>query len=170
MYIDNSRGFRLFLFILFLSLGFSQLCGYLINGELGQGRSMEITSFLYFTHVRNEGGIFGILQGKGWIFSIVSLVFLAFIALYAYIAEDVRRYEYVCYGLIVGGGLSNIMDRVVYGSVIDFIEVRGIPYWHYIFNTADLAIHLGVWPLVILNFMQGDKKTAPLTEEDEPAH
>lgn len=165
---DNNIGVHFFLFVLIVSLVFSQVCGYLINSTLGQGRSMEVTSFVYFTHVRNLGGIFGILQGKGWVFAVISLLLLSFITFYVYMADDIRRYEYFCYGLIVGGGLSNILDRLIYGSVIDFIELRGIPYWHYIFNTADVTIHLGVWPLVIVNLLYGDKKTTPLTEEDEP--
>ena len=60
-----------------------------------------------------------------------------------------NRLERVCLGLIVGGGFSNVLDRVLHGSVIDFIDVRGIPHWHYIFNTADVLIHLGIWPLVL---------------------
>ncbi|MEC7765651.1 MAG: signal peptidase II, partial [Pseudomonadota bacterium] len=63
------------------------------------------------------------------------------------------RYEYICFGFIVGGGGSNILDRLVYGSVIDFINIQQIPYWNYIFNTADLMVHVGIWPMLILSFL-----------------
>ena len=53
----------------------------------------------------------------------------------------------------MGAAAANICDRLVYGAVIDFIDIQGIPYWHYIFNIADTAIHLGVWPLVIGAFI-----------------
>jgi signal peptidase II len=43
------------------------------------------------------------------------------------------------------------LDRVIYGSVIDFIDVQNIPLWNYIFNTADLMIHVGIWPMLALS-------------------
>jgi signal peptidase II len=47
-----------------------------------------------------------------------------------------------------------VLDRLIYGSVIDFIDVQGIPYWHYVFNTADVMIHLGIWPMLAIGLWQ----------------
>ena len=71
---------------------------------------------------------------------------------YLWFGNSVRRYEYVCFGFIVGGGASNILDRLIYGSVIDFIDIQHIPYWNYVFNTADVMVHVGIWPMLILSF------------------
>jgi signal peptidase II len=89
-------------------------------------------------------------QGQGWLFGALSVLLLAGVCAYLWFGAVLARVEYLCFGLIVGGGASNILDRWVYGSVIDFIDVQGIPYWHYVFNTADVMIHLGIWPMLAL--------------------
>jgi signal peptidase II len=142
------HGRLVFTLVVFSVLVFCQLCSFWVYSEMPIGSSHKVTSFLHFTHVRNLGGIFGIFQGKGWIFATVSLLFIGALVFFIMRSRSVRLFEYVFYGLIVGGGLSNITDRLIYGSVIDFIDIRGISFWHYVFNTADVMIHVGVWPLV----------------------
>ena len=145
---------------------FCQLTSYWINQELLIGKSQKIFSFLHFTHVRNQGGIFGIFQGKGWLFAAVSVLFIGILIMFLLRSKSVRTYEYIFYGFIVGGGLSNITDRLIYGSVVDFIDVRGIAFWHYIFNTADLMIHLGVWPLVLMYMLPQRGKEPELSDSE----
>lgn len=141
-----------FFLVAFLALATAQLGSLLVYKFLPIGRSVELLPFLNFTHVRNLGGIFGLFQGKGWIFGAVSLLFLVGLVWFVIRDRSLKPFEYICYGLILGGGGSNIVDRLIYGSVIDFIDVRGIPYWKYIFNTADMMIHLGIWPLLLYGF------------------
>ncbi len=131
--------------------GLSQLIGYWINATIAENTSREITGFLYFTHVRNHGGVFGLLQGMGWVFAVVSVGLLVAVVAYLWFGKSIRRVEYVCFGFIVGGGASNILDRFLYGSVIDFIDIQHIPYWNYVFNTADVMIHVGIWPLLFFS-------------------
>ncbi|MEX0619385.1 MAG: signal peptidase II [Pseudohongiellaceae bacterium] len=134
-------------------LALSQAIGYLIDHNIPQNASVEITSFVHFTHVRNYGGVFGLLQGSGWLFALISFSLLAAVVVYLWKAKSLPRYEYICFGFIVGGGASNILDRLIYGAVIDFIDIRHIPFWNYIFNTADVMIHVGIWPMLILTFL-----------------
>ena len=75
-----------------------------------------------------------------------------------------ERYEYICFGFVVGGGAGNITDRLIYGSVIDFIDIQQIPFWHYVFNTADVMIHLGIWPLLIISFVLNKNTTNRATD------
>ena len=128
-----------------------QLSSFWINENLPQNTSLEINDFLYFTHIRNFGGIFGLGQDMGWLFGLISLFLLIGVSAYLWMRPATRRYEYICFGFIVGGGLSNVLDRQIYGSVIDFIDIQNIPFWSYIFNTADLMIHVGIWPMLILS-------------------
>ena len=144
------RHFRLFILTAGLCLLVAQLVGYWVNASIPEGSSLQINALLNFTHVRNHGGVFGMAQGQGWLFGALSVLLLAGVCAYLWFGAVLARVEYLCFGLIVGGGASNILDRWVYGSVIDFIDVQGIPYWHYIFNTADVMIHLGIWPMLAL--------------------
>lgn len=129
----------------------SQLSGYLVNLYIPQQSTVELNALLHFTHVRNHGGVFGMLQGRGWQFALISAVLLAAVITYLYRARNLPLYEYLCFGFIVGGGTSNVLDRLLYGSVIDFIDVQHIPGWNYVFNTADLMIHVGIWPLLFMS-------------------
>lgn len=148
--VKSQRHFRLFILTAGLCLLVAQLVGYWVNASIPEGSSLQINALLNFTHVRNHGGVFGMAQGQGWLFGALSVLLLAGVCAYLWFGAVLARVEYLCFGLIVGGGASNILDRWVYGSVIDFIDVQGIPYWHYVFNTADVMIHLGIWPMLAL--------------------
>jgi len=146
-----------FLIFALAALLISQTSSYLINVHLAIGESAEILPFLDFTHVRNHGGVFGTLQGKGWWFAGISFLILSGLVIFILKSEKLETYEFICFGIILGAGSSNILDRLIYGSVIDFINVQGIPYWHYVFNTADTLIHVGVWPMIFLSLFEHRK-------------
>jgi len=153
----SQRGTRLLIFaaIALATLALSQGIGYLVNARIPENTTIEINGLLHFTHLRNHGGVFGMLQGQGWLFGALSLVLLGGVTLYLALGRDIQRHEYVCFGFIVGGGASNILDRFIYGSVIDFIDIQHIPYWNYVFNTADVMVHVGIWPMLLLSILAG---------------
>jgi len=158
----NSKKINLSLFfgIALVVLALSQIIGVWINNNIEIGSTLEISDLVHFTHVRNFGGVFGMFQGSGWIFAVVSIGLLAAVAVYLSVSRSVERYEYICFGFIVGGGASNILDRLLYGSVIDFVDVQHIPMWNYIFNTADVFVHVGIWPMLALSFFAKPKPDA----------
>ena len=133
-------------------LAVSQLGSYLVNTRIPLGTSIELNSFLHLTHIRNMGGVFGMFQGKGWIFGLFSVALIVGLIIYLLKSKTVQAYEYICFGFVVGGGSSNVVDRLIYGSVVDFIDLQHIPFWHYIFNTADMMVHVGLWPMLWLSF------------------
>jgi len=141
----------------------SQYTGYWVNNNIDINSTIEINSLIHLTHVRNYGGVFGLAQGMGWLFGLISIALLAGVSAYLWFGKHVQRHEFVCFGFIVGGGISNITDRLVYGSVIDFIDIQHIPYWNYVFNVADVMVHVGVWPLLLMSLLvgqqQADKKS-----------
>jgi len=136
----------------------SQAIGFWVNNNIAQNATLEVSSLIHFTHIRNYGGVFGMAQGSGWLFGTISIGLLLGISAYLWLSKEVQRFEYICFGLVVGGGASNIIDRLVYGSVIDFIDVQHIPYWNYVFNTADVMIHLGIWPMLLLSILAHRKQ------------
>jgi len=161
----HMKGKILFTVIALGGLALCQLGSYLIETHTVRNAPIRVFDFLYVTHVRNMGGIFGIFQGKGWIFALISVLLIVALTIYVY-RSYFNTFEYFLFGLIVAGGSSNILDRIVYGSVIDFIDVRGIAFWQYIFNTADVMIHIGVWPLLIYSFFNPEENDVPETQEN----
>jgi|TARA_B100002003_G_C14143257_1_gene549690 signal peptidase II len=147
----------LYMLIAICILTLSQGIGYWVNNNIELNTTVEFNSFIHFTHIRNYGGTFGLLQGMGWLFTLVNITILSAVTLYLWKAKTVNRYEFICFGFIVGGGASNILDRYLYGSVIDFIDVQHIPFWNYIFNTADVMVHVGIWPLLLFSIFADTK-------------
>ncbi|PCJ26394.1 MAG: signal peptidase II [SAR86 cluster bacterium] len=153
------KNMTLFSAIAISVLGISQLIGYWVNSNIALNTSVEINSLIHFTHIRNYGGVFGMLQGMGWVFGVISVGLLVAVVAYLWFSKSIQRVEYICFGFIVGGGASNILDRFIYGSVIDFIDIQHIPYWNYIFNTADVMVHVGIWPLLFFSFFNKQENT-----------
>ena len=133
---QNNKPINISLFagIALAVLSLSQLIGYWINTNIPLNTTWELNSLIHFTHIRNHGGVFGMLQGMGWVFAVISIALLAGVSAYLWFGSSIKRYEYVCFGFIVGGGASNILDRFIYGSVIDFINIQHIPGISFMFH------------------------------------
>ena len=156
---DKVKNLSLFAVIALLVTALSQVIGYWVDANIAVNSTIEINSLIHLTHVRNFGGVFGMFQGKGWFFGLVNIGLLAAVTAYLWFSDAVKRYEFICFGFIVGGGTSNIVDRLIHGSVIDFIDIQHIPYWNYVFNTADVMVHVGIWPLLFFSLFL-DKEEA----------
>ncbi|MEK6904195.1 MAG: signal peptidase II [Nanoarchaeota archaeon] len=92
-----------------------------------------------FDYIRNYGASFGILQGQKWLIVTVSIFVIALIIYYS-------RKEYLdAFPFILGGAVGNLIDRLAYGYVIDFIKVGSFPA----FNVADAANTIGGILLVL---------------------
>lgn len=167
----KQKGVISFFVVSFGILTLCQIGSYLIETHLPEGSiKVLIHPYLWLNHIRNLGGIFGVAQGSGWIFALVSILFIGLLVYYILSSKQLPFYEYICCGLVIGGGMSNVLDRLIYGSVIDYIDIRGIPHWKYIFNSADVAIHLGIWPMLILSFfISNDDSSEEVIDEKEQA-
>jgi len=115
--------------------------------------SIEILPFFQLTYVRNQGAAFSFLSNAGgwqrWFFMALSIT--ASIAICFWLARIPRnrKWEAAALALIVGGAVGNLIDRVAYGYVIDFLDVY-YQTWHWpAFNVADSAITVGVCMLLI---------------------
>ncbi len=144
-------------------LTISQLGSFLVNRSIELGGTVELNSFIHFTHIRNLGGVFGMFQGQGWIFALFSFALIIALVIYLLRSKSVQTYEYICFAFVVGGGSSNILDRLIYGSVVDFIDLQHIPFWHYIFNVADMMIHIGLWPMLLFSLRDSRRQSSPVS-------
>jgi signal peptidase II len=108
------------------------------------GESRKITSFFYVTHVHNTGSAFGLFQGNNNALFLLALVILGFLF---YSARGFYEEGGLCgeigVALVLGGALGNLIDRIQFGHVIDFLDFRIWP----VFNVADSAITVGALTL-----------------------
>ena len=101
-----------------------------------------IEGVLRFTYVENKGMAFGLLADHRWVFLILSVIGIGLIGFYLF--RFVRRtLSRVGLALIVGGGIGNMIDRIAYGYVIDFIDFCAFDFWVWVFNVADAAVCVG---------------------------
>ncbi len=104
-----------------------------------------IGSVIELVNVRNTGVAFGFLSGGGALVLIFTLVALGALLGFLVLRSE-RRLLWVPTGLLVGGAIGNLIDRIAGGSVIDFIK---LPHWD-AFNVADMGITFGVISLVLV--------------------
>jgi len=107
-----------------------------------------ITGYVNLVHVRNPGAAFGILAGFGGVvrsafFILVSVAALVVIAWLASSSEENNAWLLSGYSLFFGGALGNLIDRLRFGEVVDFIDVHVGPYHWPAFNVADSALCVG---------------------------
>lgn len=118
-----------------------------------------IPGVLDFTYIQNRGAAFGSLAGARWVFMIASVVMILLITGYVISSRSTMSYPTVItLSLIVGGGIGNMIDRVALGYVIDFIDVKFLPFWKWIFNVADSFVCVGAVLLVII-FIAEERKS-----------
>jgi signal peptidase II len=117
----------------------------LVRGSIEPGEQNDVLGPLSFVDVHNRGVAFGFLGGGGPIVLVVTLAALAL--LLAYFARHAERpLLWLPTGLVLGGALGNLIDRLHQGYVTDFIHV---PHWP-AFNVADMCITGGVVALVLV--------------------
>lgn len=125
---------------------------WILNGvDLPQVRQIVLLPVLNLTMVWNRGVTFGLLNGAGsWGYLALAAVALAVvIALGVWLRRAESAVVAVALGAIAGGAIGNVIDRLRFGAVVDFIDAH-IGDWHwYVFNLADSAIVCGVIALLL---------------------
>lgn len=115
-----------------------------------------IDNFLYLTYTNNYGAAFSILKNSKIFLIIIGLIILIYLVLYIKKHEPKKVIEIIAYGLLIGGILGNLYDRVVYGYVIDFLDFYIFGYDFAIFNIADSFIVIAIILLFINTILGGD--------------
>ena len=135
-------------------LAADQVVKALVTASLERGEERALVAGIKLVNTRNSGVAFGQLQGGGVIVAVVIAVALC--GLLAYFARHARRrLMWLPTGLLLGGALGNIVDRIREGAVVDFVKV---PYWP-AFNVADAAITFGV--VILLVVMDRGDRASP---------
>ena len=116
-----------------------------------------------FRHVENSGAAFGILQDAGPFLIVGSLIGIAVVLLLLRTVTANNRLYRSALALILGGAIGNLIDRLLYGTVTDFIDPTHYPA----FNIADSAIVVGVITLVLSSFYLENRQRPPPQGEAE---
>lgn len=134
--------------IIFLLI--DQLSKGLISLYMNLNESIKLTNFLSITYVHNIGAAFSILQGARWLFIILGIIALNIIYIFFIKDKKLTNFEIIIYALMLSGIIGNIIDRVLYGYVIDFIDITLFNFA--IFNFADSFIVISVILLVVFKW------------------
>ena len=103
-----------------------------------------INNFFRITYVKNTGAAFSFFSNNTILVIIISVVVIGFLLFYIYKNKGNNKLENVSYAFILGGAIGNLIDRLVYGYVIDFLDFEILSYDAPIFNLADTFIVIGV--------------------------
>jgi signal peptidase II len=123
---------------------FDQLSKWIIRLTLEPGDVWPADWPVRIVHITNSGAAFGLLQDSGPLLVVVSLIGMAAILVYLFNPGFAHPLMRVGLALMLGGAVGNLIDRVLYGEVVDFIR---FPNWP-AFNVADSAITIGVLILI----------------------
>lgn len=154
--------------VMFVIVVLDQITKALVRNSLGTGESHSlIPGLVDFTHVENTGAAFGLLNSvdfpyKGVVMLVIAGLALLAIALYGTQLGFHERLARFGLALILGGAFGNLLDRIMHGHVVDFVDV----YWNdvhfWAFNVADAAISIGA-VLVLLDMVGVGRRHASHT-------
>jgi len=128
-----------------------QLTKILVWSLMQVGESVDIIPNVFrFTYVQNEGAAFGMLAEHRWIFMVLSVIGIAAMLIYLWRFRPDSRLACTALSLIIGGGIGNMIDRVVLGYVVDFLDFCAFPnLWMWVFNVADSCVCIGAGLLIL---------------------
>lgn len=139
-----------------------QVSKYWIHQTLTYGRAIEVLPFLNLVLVYNPGAAFSFLSDQsGWqksFFISVALVASVWVV-YLLSRHSERRLFSLALALILGGAVGNVIDRAIFGAVIDFIDVHAAGYHWPAFNVADSAISCGAALLIFDSFRKHETRS-----------
>ncbi len=140
----RGRGKRInpviYFFVIAIIVGLDQILKNLVEHKFLLHESMPvIKNVLHITYVRNTGILFGLLKGYNSIFIIVEIIVIFWLIIYIFYLRQ-NLYRSFCLTLIFSGAIGNLLDRLLHGYIIDFIDFRIWP----VFNLSDSVITIGL--------------------------
>lgn len=119
--------------------------------KIGEQGRISVSSFLDLVMVWNPGISYGLLPQDGALGRIllIGISIIAVTALFLWMGNAATRIVAASLGLIIGGAIGNLIDRLTYGAVADFFSFHFGGFYWYVFNIADVAITVGVIGLVL---------------------
>jgi lipoprotein signal peptidase len=140
-----------------LVLGADQWSKYLVLNplELQDGHLLTVAPVLNLVLVWNHGITFGLFAGAGAKALFALIASAVVLALFTWMWRTQKWAVTIAVGAIAGGAIGNVIDRLRFGAVVDFLQVHvGALYYPWVFNVGDSAIVCGVIALMLENLLQ----------------
>jgi signal peptidase II len=152
------------LWVSVLSLLLDQASKLAVDGSMQLFESIPLLPYFNLTYVHNTGAAFSFLSDAGgwqrWLFAGLAVVMSSIIGLWLVRLKQHETLMAVALALVLGGAIGNLIDRVAYGYVIDFLDVY-YQDWHWpAFNIADSAICVGVALMLLESFGVGRQENS----------
>jgi len=152
---SGSRNLMPFLWLLLAALviGLDAWTKYIANTQLVMFQPVEVTAWLNWRLAHNPGAAFSFLANAGgwqrWFLTGLAVVISVFLVSWLFKTERHQRLLPLALSLVLGGAIGNVIDRLIHGYVIDFVDVHAGGYHWPAFNIADSAIVCGIILLLI---------------------
>lgn len=161
MALFKDTGWRLW-WLMLLVLVADQISKQVVIANMQLFDSIELLPFFNFTYVRNYGAAFSFLSDAGgwqrWFFTMIAVVISAVLAVWLARNSKTQLKLNLALSLVLAGAIGNLIDRSIYGYVIDFFHLY-YQNWHYpAFNIADSAICIGAALLIWDSFSNNEVK------------
>lgn len=152
-----------------LCIGVDQLTKYLAVSALYPDGSVDVIEGVFrFTYVENRGAAFGSLTEHRWIFLVFSTVLILVLIGYTVWKRPKGWLQCISLGMLIGGGIGNMIDRIALGYVVDFLDFCAFPnLWKWVFNGADAFVCIGT-ALLMIWIIISDRKTKNSSDAEAP--
>lgn len=143
--------------MIILIVAFDQITKYFAQKNLASGKIVSfLPGFVQFRYAQNTGMAFSMLSGARWIFVAVTIAVCAFVMWYLFSNRAKSLWIYWSLGVVLAGGIGNLIDRARFGYVVDFIEPIFVNFA--VFNIADCAVTCGAAVLVVYLLIDAFRK------------
>lgn len=136
--------------------GIDQIIKLIIVNNVQLNENINVLGDIFrITYVRNDGVAFGMFSGMQWLFIVITVLMLGAIIFYMFKKHPDSKLFYITVALIVGGGIGNLIDRICYNYVVDYLSLS---FFKPVCNFADYCITIGVILLAVYLLFFADKK------------
>jgi len=155
------KNYKYFLFILFIFIVDRLSKNYVILLDQSSLESdlLFFSSFFNIQLVWNSGVAFGLFSfEEDFYYNLITLIIIFVVILVIYLAKNANKIDRYLYSMIIGGASGNLLDRLLYRSVPDFIDLHYNNFHWFIFNVADIFITIGIISLIFSDILKNKKK------------
>lgn len=143
--------------MIILIVAFDQITKYFAEKNLADGKIVSfLPDFVQFRYAQNTGMAFSMLSGARWIFVVITIIVCGGVMWFLFSNRAKSLWVYWSLGVVLAGGVGNLIDRARFGYVVDFIEPTFVNFA--VFNIADCAVTCGAAVLVVYLLIDAFKK------------